>query len=96
MRCAVYFIVSLKSRSFVPVNALTELTNVHDIVLILENSSLVVVDIQVVGCTEDSHDTRESSSSGLAVHAVSSVLGFVCANDRKKIVLFQEGTCGRV
>lgn len=63
--------------------ALTELTNVHDIVLILENGSLVVVDIEVVGCTEDGHDTRESSCPGLAVHAVSSILSLVCANNRK-------------
>ena len=60
---------------------LTKLTNVHDVVLVLENSSLVVVDVQVVGCAENGHDTRESSSPGLAVHAVSSVLSFVCANN---------------
>jgi hypothetical protein len=76
--------------------ALTELTNVHDIVLILEDSSLVIVNIQIVGCTEDGHDTGESSSPGLAVHAVSSVLSLVCANNRKQVVLLQEGTCGGV
>jgi hypothetical protein len=76
--------------------ALTELTNVHDIVLVLENGSLVVVDVQVVGCTEDGHDTRESSSPGLAVHAVSSVLSFVCADDGKQVILLQEGTCSGV
>jgi hypothetical protein len=75
---------------------LTELTNVHDIVLVLENSSLVVVDVQVVGCTEDGHDAREPSSPGLAVHAVSSILSLMCANDREQVILLQEGTCGGV
>jgi hypothetical protein len=76
--------------------ALTELTNVHDIVLVLENSSLVVVDVQVVGCTEDGHDAREPSSPGLAVHAVTSVLSFVCTDDGKQVILLQESTCSGV
>ena len=60
---------------------LTKLTNVHDVVLVFQNGSLVVVDIQVVWSTEDCHDTREAGGPGLAVHAVSGVLSFVCANN---------------
>jgi hypothetical protein len=75
---------------------LTELPDVHDIVLVLQNSSLVVVHIQVVRCAEDGHHTREASRPSLPVHAVSSILGFVRANDREQVVLFEEGASGRI
>ena len=48
-----------------------ELPDVHDVVLILEHGSLVVVDIEIVGGTEDGHDGGESSRLCLAVHSVS-------------------------
>lgn len=47
-----------------------ELSDVHHILLVLENGSLVVVDIKIVGCTEDSHDGWETGRLGLAIHAV--------------------------
>lgn len=74
----------------------TELTNVHDIVLVLENSRLVVIHIEVVGCTKNGHDTREASRPGLPVHAVAGVLRFVGTDDGKKIVLFEESTSRRI
>ena len=75
---------------------LTELTNVHNIVLIFEHSSLVIVDIQIVGCTEDGHDTGEAGSSCLSVHAVSCILSFMRSDDRKKVVLLEKGACRRI
>ena len=73
-----------------------KLTNVHDIVLIFQDCSLIVVDIEVVGRTEDRHDTRETSRSSLTIHSIASVLRFVSPNDGEEIVLFQEGACRRV
>lgn len=67
-----------------------ELSNVHDVVLVLQYCSLVVVHIQVIGCTEDGHDTGEAGCSRLAVHAVSSILSLMGTNDGKKAVPFEE------
>jgi hypothetical protein len=75
---------------------LTELSNVHDIVLVLQNSSLVVIYVKVVGCTENGHDTRETGRPGLPVHAISGVLSFVSTNDGKEVVLLEESACRRV
>ena len=69
-----------------------ELSNVHDIILIFEHRSFVVVDIQVVGSAEYCHDTGEARCSGLPIHAIPSILCFMGADDRKKIVLFEECT----
>jgi hypothetical protein len=33
-----------------------ELSNIHDVVLVLENSSLVVVYVEVIWCRKDRHD----------------------------------------
>jgi hypothetical protein len=67
-----------------------ELSYVHDVVLILEDSGLVVVDIQVIGSAEDGHDTREACGHGLAVHSIAGILGFVGSNDGQEVVLLQE------
>jgi hypothetical protein len=75
---------------------LTELTNVHDVILVLENGGLVVVDIEVIWCGEDGHDTGETRCPRLTVHAVSSILGFVGAYYREKVILLEECACGRV
>lgn len=72
------------------------MANVHNVVLVLQDCSLVVVDIQVVGGTEDGHDTGEASGSRLAVHAVTGVLSFMGTNDGQQIVLLQESACCRV
>jgi hypothetical protein len=60
---------------------LTELSNVHNIVLILQNGGFVVVYIQVVRRAENGHNTREAGSPSLSVHAVSGVLRFVGSDD---------------
>lgn len=75
---------------------LTELSNVHNIVLVLQDCSLVVVHIKVVGCAENRHDTGEPSSPRLPIHAVTCILRFVSANDGEQIVLLEEGACSGV
>ena len=47
-----------------------ELADIENVALILENGSLVVVDIKIIGCREQSHDRWEARGSCLAVHAV--------------------------
>ena len=78
------------------VRCAVELPDVHDVVLVLEYGSLVVVDIEVVRRAEDSHDTGETSSPCFPVHSVSSILCFVRTNDREQVVLFKEGACGGI
>ena len=56
---------------------LTELPDVHNIVFIFQDRSLVVVYIQIVRCAKDGHDTRKTCGPSLAVHAITSVLSFV-------------------
>lgn len=58
-----------------------ELSDVHNVILVLQHSCLVVVYIQVIRSTEDGHDTGEASGASLAVHAIPGILGFVCSND---------------
>ena len=59
-----------------------ELANVHHIVLVLQDRSFVVVDIEIVGGTEDGHDTWEACRPRLSVHPVASILSLMCADDR--------------
>lgn len=59
-----------------------ELTDIHNIVLVLQNGGFVVVDIEVVRGTENCHNTRKTSCSGFAIHSISSVLCLMGANDR--------------
>jgi hypothetical protein len=88
--------VSVRWTSYVAFDTLTKLPDVHDVVLILQHSSLVVIHIQIIWCAEDGHHARETGGPSLPVHAVTGILGFVCANDGKQIVLFEESTGGRV
>ena len=73
-----------------------ELPDVEDIALVLQDSGFVVVDIEVVRGAEDGHDAGEAGSSGLAVHAITSILSFVGSDDREEVVLFEEVTGSRV
>ena len=54
-----------------------ELANIHYVVLILQDRSLVVVYVEVIGCAEDGHHTREACRPCLSVHSVASILSFV-------------------
>lgn len=48
-----------------------ELSDVHHIGLVFENSRLIIVYVEVVGCREDGHYRRKPGCFGLAVHAIS-------------------------
>lgn len=48
-----------------------ELPDVHDVVLVFEDSGLVVVYVQVVGGRKDRHHRWETCRGRLLVHAVS-------------------------
>ena len=50
-----------------------ELSNVHNVVLVLEDGGFVVVDVEVVGRGEDRHNRWESCSLCLSVHTISIV-----------------------
>jgi hypothetical protein len=67
-----------------------ELPNVHNIVLVLQFSRFVVVDIKAVRSTEYHHNTREACRSSLSIYMIASILGFVGANDGQKDVLFKK------
>lgn len=70
-----------------------ELPDVYHVVFVLKHGGLVVVPIKVVGRAENGYDTRETSRLCLSVHAVSGILGFVCSNYRKQVILLEE--CAR-
>lgn len=73
-----------------------ELSDVHDVVFVLENGSLVVVDVEIVGSAEDGHYTGKPGCSSFAIHAVPGILGLVSSNNGKQIVLFEKGACRRI
>lgn len=73
--------------------ARVELPNVQDVAFVLENSGLVVVNIQVVGCREEGHDRREPRRPRLAVHTVPGILSFVGSDNGEKLVALKELTC---
>lgn len=60
-----------------------ELQDVQGAVVEFENGTLVVVDITVVGCTENGDDQRKAGARIGFVHLVAFKLGFMCTNDRK-------------
>lgn len=47
-----------------------ELPDVHHIALILQDGRLVVVDVQIVRGTEDSHNRRETGRLRLPIHPI--------------------------
>ena len=47
-----------------------ELANVQYITFVLQDRCLVVVDVEIVRSGEKSHDRRETSSPGFAVHTI--------------------------
>lgn len=85
-------IVSRRNQFFLS-SGLTELSNIHHIVLILQDSGLIVVYVEVVGGAENSHHARESSRPCLSVHSITGILSFMCADNGEQVVLFKKRTC---
>ena len=73
-----------------------ELSDVHDVVFILQHRGLVVVYVKVIGCAENGHDTGESRRPRFSVHAITGVLGFMGSNNRQEVVFLEERACGRI
>ena len=73
-----------------------ELSDVHNIVLVLEHGSFVVVDVEVVWRRENGHNTRETGRSRLTVHSVSGILRFVRSDYGQEVVLLKESAGCRV
>ena len=73
-----------------------KLSNVDDIILVFKHSSIIAMYIKVVWSAEDGHDTRKPGSWRPPIHAVSSILGLVCANDREQVVLLEKGARRRI
>ena len=73
-----------------------ELSDVHDIVLVLQDRSLIVVHVEVVRGGEDGHHTRKACRPCLAVHSIASILSFMGPDDGEKVVLFEEVAGGRI
>jgi hypothetical protein len=66
-----------KVREPVRVRRAVELPDVHHVALVLQDGCLVVVDIQVVWSTEDSHDGWEASRLCLPIHPISTNKGLI-------------------
>lgn len=47
-----------------------ELPDIHDVALILQYRSLIVVDVQIVRCGEDRHDRREPCCLRFPIHSI--------------------------
>ena len=73
-----------------------ELSDVHHVVLVLQNRGFVVVYVEIVGCAKDGHDTWEACRPSLSVHPIASILSLMGADDRQEVVLLQEGARSRV
>ena len=58
-----------------------KLSDVHHVVLVLQNRGFVVVYVEVIGCAEDGHDTGEACRPGLSVHPIASILSLMRAYD---------------
>ena len=65
-----------------------ELPDIHDVVLIFQHGSFVVVHIEVVRSTEDRHHTGETGRPRLSIHAVTGILRLVGSYDGQKVILF--------
>lgn len=64
-----------------------ELSDIHDIVLVLQDGGFIVVDIEVIGGGKDCHNTWETCSSSFAVHSIPGILSFMGPDDGEEIVL---------
>ena len=75
---------------------LTELPDVHHVILVLEYGRFVVIYIEVVWRAENCHDAGEPSRPGFSVHSVARILRFVRSNDGQQVILLEEGTRGGI
>jgi len=60
-----------------------ELSDVHDVILVLQYGGLIVIYVEIVWGAEDRHNAGKTGSPRLAVHSVTSILGLMCPNDGK-------------
>ena len=73
-----------------------ELPDIHNIVLTLQYSHFVVVDVKVVRSAEYRHNTKEACRSSLPIRTIAGILSFVGVNDGQKVILFEKGASGRI
>lgn len=73
-----------------------KLPNIHDVVLILENRSLVVVNIEIIRRAENGHHAWKTRGSSFPIHSIACILSFMRPDDGQQIILFQKCTCGRI
>ena len=52
-----------------------ELSDVHHVILVLQNCGFVVVHVEIVRCAEYGHETRDTRRPSLPVHPVTGILG---------------------
>ena len=52
------------------VRSAIELSNVHDVIFVLQNRCFIVVHVEIIWRREDGHDSRKLSSSSFTIHAV--------------------------
>jgi len=79
-----------KVREPVWVRRAVKLADVHDVVLVFQHGSLVVVDVKIVWGREHGDEGGEAGVSAPLVHAVARVLRLVRADDGEELVLLQE------
>ncbi len=51
-----------------------ELSNVHYVAFIFQNSGFIVIDVKIIGCRKDGHDRRKARCSRLSIHSVAIVI----------------------
>ena len=67
-----------------------KLSNIHHVVLVLQDGSLVVVDVKVIRSAEDGHHTGKASRPCFAVHSVAGVLSLMGPDNGQEVILLQK------
>jgi len=82
-----------------------ELPDVHNIVFVFQDSSFVIIYIQIVGGGENGHDSWKLCCACFPIHTISKVsrkktkplipriLGLVCSDNGQQIIAFKKLTC---
>lgn len=55
--------------------------------------TLVVVHVQIIGCTKQCNHSRESRRFGFAINTITRILSLVSTDNGQQPILFQERTC---